>query len=705
MKISPKHPKVGKREPTMNSSNLVHPKPQKKSAIVLPETLVTIDSESTRDIDDAVSVEQLQDGQYRVVVCIADPTNLVLPGSTEDGIARLLGATVYARETAIKKMLPAFISENKGSLVAGQARKAFVFEILIDQGLAVVSFRAHRSPITVSHRLSYEDIPQILQDAEHPCFSVVSAASTLANGLLAKRRGRGAMALYDLQRLIYMNEEGRLLQLDRKDQIVGHIVVQELMILANTQLARYLVQHDVPALFRNHMVKSAVPPSAELATTMEIWVKSGTADIEQAQELFSVMLGKATYGATVRGHYALAEPCYAHGTSPLRRYADLVNLRQLKCHLKAQPYIYDRAALESLGDELTVKAADRKEERSEGFKRAVQASAARALETGAVQRLADHELVQAIKIGAKGDALPEVLSNELSRRLANSLVTDKVTDTLFVALPAGIWTAEMRTAFADWVTLAPTRAVHLLMHGEQTGYLKDVTISAAGEGTAFVGQVQVTFNGETKEFRESGARKREAEQAASARAIHWLIGVELDESASQAPIKNPKQTVTGNPKGALMEFCQKHTLLPPAFTSRGQGPSHAMVFSCEAIVEFIGVTFTGHAKSAGSKKEAESIASADLLAQLKDRAPVITAPAPAPAASAIGGNAIGALQEEAQKMKWAPPAYSFATLSEVPPLFRATVVVAGPRAGRFNGEASTKQEAKTKAARAALGAK
>lgn len=74
--------------------------------VSIPEVLVTIDSASTRDIDDAVSVETLPDGGSRVLVCIADPTKLVLPGSTEDENAKLLGATVYAGESAIRKMVP-----------------------------------------------------------------------------------------------------------------------------------------------------------------------------------------------------------------------------------------------------------------------------------------------------------------------------------------------------------------------------------------------------------------------------------------------------------------------------------------------------------------------------------------------------------------------------------------------------------------------
>lgn len=773
---------------------------QKVPKVSIPEVLVTIDSASTRDIDDAVSVETLPDGGSRVLVCIADPTKLVLPGSTEDENAKLLGATVYAGESAIRKMLPGLISEVKGSLVAGERRKAFVFEVMLDQRLDVVSFKIGRQEIEVSHRLNYEDVPAILEDQAHPCFKAITAASAVGHGLLAKRRGRGAMALYDLQRLIYMDEEGRLQQLARRDQVVGHIVVQELMILANTHLARYMVEHSIPGLFRNHVAKAAAPDSAELAATMETWLRSGTADVSKAREMFSVVLGRADYGATARGHYALAEACYAHGTSPLRRYADLVNLRQIKCHLKGIPYVYEQDEVQALGELLTVKAIERKEERSEGFKRVVQEHAARALERGTLEHLADHEMVAAIKIAAAGGVLPAELSSELCRRLANSSVTDKITDALLLTVPARQWSEELRSAFVDWVVLIPTRAVHLLMHGQQTGFLRDLHVTARGEGTAFEGEVRLSTGDGSAEFRAPGTRKRDAEQAACARAVLWLAGVDKEETLRIVTAGAAQPAVTGNPKGALLEWCQKRNISPPVFEGSAQGPSHAMVFACQASLVVSGARLVGAARGCSSKKDAEAAASADLLSQVRARQgaeqvantapaavtstvavqtaggnpkgallefcqkagiqpPVLATeasgpahamtftcaasmeasgqrfvatsrgakskkdaeaaacadllaqvrgsvdqPASQPPAAPGAGNPVGALQEMAQKRKWASPTYVFATLSEVPPKFRATVTVAGPRAGTYSGEATTKQEAKTRAARAALSA-
>lgn len=397
----------------------------KTSHIDPPAHLVTIDSESTRDIDDAIGVEQLESG-FRVVIAITDPTWLVKRGSTEDENARLLGATVYVRDAAIRKMLPSSISEYQGSLIEGSKRKVFAFEAVLDSELNVVSFRIARQLMTVTNRLSYDDIPKILQGEVTPLQDAIKAAASLGHQLLTKRRKSGALALYDLARMIYMDDEGRLIQLARKEEVIGNIIVQELMILGNSLVAGFMVKNDIPGIFRNHKAKSAAPPSDELYGTIQTWLDSGTMDASKIESTFSLLLGKASYGATVSGHYALALPFYTHLTSPLRRYADLVNLRQLRSHIKNIPYPYKQEELQELADFLNEKALERKEERSESFKKVVKAHASLALERGSVDRLADHEMVQAIKIGASTDGMPEILVNELVRRLIEHLLRTKL---------------------------------------------------------------------------------------------------------------------------------------------------------------------------------------------------------------------------------------------------------------------------------------
>jgi ribonuclease R len=673
--------------------------------IALPGDLVSIDSETTRDIDDALWIESSED-EHRIVVCITDVTKLVALGSTEDENAKLLGATVYVRDAAVRKMLPGHISEGRGSLIEGKPRACFVFEIVLDMDLELKRFLIERQVATVSKRLSYEDVPKILQDETHDLYGVISAAAALSHKLLAKRRKSGAMALYDLARLLYMDEDGRLLQLARRDLVVGNVIVQEMMILTNTLASGYMISHEIPGIFRNHAAKPAAPGSDQLATTIETWLRSGSMDVDEVQKTFAVLMGKAAYGASVTGHYALAQPFYGHSTSPLRRYADLANQFQLKAHLKKQDCPRSKEELEALAVHLNEKAEDRKEERSEGFKDAVKRHAAKAMGRGDLSTLADHEMVQAIKMAAAEGALPDVLVDELVDRFDRSIATDKVTDCLLVVVGVDLWAERLRESFRRWVRLIPTRAVHLLMHAEQTGFVRKAEIAAAGEGTDFEGRVTVTkADGEEASFSAKAPRKKDAEQLASTKAVLWLVGCDPLEEESVVCSAAPGKPA-GNPKGALLEMCAKKGWATPTFTSTGQGPSHAMVFSGTVEFEQGSVRHRMTATGAANKKDAEAMASAQLLEALKSQGrPEAKQAAQGESSSGATlqtGNAVGLLQEQAQKNKWQLPEYTFKTLSDVPPKFQATVVVYGAKPGRFQAEGTTKQEAKKKAAEAAV---
>ncbi|OLP04600.1 RNB domain-containing ribonuclease [Rhodoferax antarcticus] len=668
--------------------------------IAVPEHLVTIDSESTRDIDDAIGVEQLESG-FRVVIAITDPTWLVKIGSTEDENAKLLGETVYVRDKSVRKMLPAAISEFSGSLIEGAGRKVFVFEATLDAALEVQSFRVARQFMTVTNRLSYDDIPRILQGEPSSLQGALKAAASLGHQLLTKRRKRGALALYDLARLIYMDDEGRLIQLARQEEVIGNIIVQEMMILGNSLVAGFMVENEIPGIFRNHKAKPAAPPPDELFATITTWLDSGTMDAEKIESTFAVLLGKASYGATVTGHYALALPFYAHLTSPLRRYADMVNLRQLRAFLKKLPFPYGKDDLQVLADTLNEKAKDRKDKRTNGFKEVVKARAARALERGSLEQLADHEMVQAIKMGIASGSLPDVLVDELVRRFEQAIITDKIADCLLQEGGTN-WPDSLKVAFAAWVVETPTKAVNLLTHARQTNFLTDLVITAQGEGTAFDGSVTIERAGSVPvSFAGSANRKRDAEQSAAVKAVLSLIDAALPELIPTGQMVR----ASGNPKGALLELCQSKQWPMPGYESSGKGPSHAMVFQSKVSVVIDGVVHTETFSGAANKKDAEAQVSALLLAKLKPvQAKKQDAPVRAAVDQSIDANPIGTLQEMAQRMGIGSPGYSFEVLSEVPPKFRATVAVKVPVPGRYTGEATTKQEAKKNAAKKALSA-
>lgn len=660
---------------------------------------VTVDSASTRDIDDGMWMEK-QGDDLHIVIAIADPTRLVAMDSTEDACARLLGSTIYVRDQAVRKMLPPRISEDEGSLMAGRRRKALVMDIVLGQDFEVRAFELHRCMVEVAHRLSYEEIPGILQQQEHPLRPMVGLAAQVGRSLLQKRRHAGALALYDLTRLLLTDEDGRLVQLSRADEMVGHIIVQELMVLTNTLMAGYMLSHSIPGIFRNHEPSSAAPPADELARTIEAWMQSNALDAEKVHAQFAMVVGKAYYSAHVKGHFALAIGCYGHFTSPLRRYADLVNLRQVIAHLKGQPLPYDAEKLNFLALDLNDAMERRKLERTQGFKDVVAQTATRALQQNRLTHLADHELAKAAKLAHEAGGLPESLSAELVRRLDGAMATDKLTDTLVMEVPVFLWPDSLKTAFLNWMLLSPARSMHIVHHGAQTGVFKDMTISADGEGVAFTAQVRFqTADGHQVQVAGTGVRKKEAEQNAANRAVAHFLGLSLVDGLFSSGVHEAASPVLGNPKGALLELCQKRGWGMPTYEGSGKGPSHAMLFSAAVTLIVRGQVYSAASNGAGNKKEAEARASATLLQQLTDAG--LNAPeAPVSSTGFVGDsgqhpNPIGALQELAQKGKFAPPDYAITTLRADPPKFQsvATVTIHGQRR-TFTATSNTKQEAK-----------
>lgn len=663
---------------------------------------VTIDSENTRDIDDAFWVESQVDGGVKLHIAIANPTKLVKIGSSEDERARRLGATAYIRDQAVSKMLPGRISEDASSLTAGKFRDAFVFEIDMDQSLAVTRFLPTSCKIEVAHRLSYHQIPEIISDNKHPLQPMLNTATTLAKVLLQSRRQRGALALYDLTRFMLSDEEGNLRKYRDADEVIGNILIQEMMVLVNSLIARYMVEHDIPALFRNHQPKISAPTSNELAETIESWLTTGSADSTSVVAQFNAIAGKAKYGASATGHYGLSLPLYLHASSPLRRYADLINMRQLSAHLTQKTLPYKKVELEDIATHLNETLERRQAERKEGFKDVVARTASRAVSTGNLARLADHELSAAVKLSREAGYLPPALINELINRMENATLADSVADRLVFEVPRAAITSPLAIVLGRWLQANPARAMHLYMHGKQIGWFSSETLEVEHQVDFFYATItaSVTETGQTLKANGTGSKKRDAEQQAVIRLIAYAIDCPIEE----APIKNIQESefkknqpaVNGNPKGKLLEQCQQHGWKTPVFETGGSGPSHRMVFWAKVGLEVDGIQYTGQAQGKTSKKEAEAFASADMLSQLgtmvrlqKQRAPDEN----------LTGNPIGFLQERAQQRKCAMPDYAITQISMHPPEFQCILTTyCSGKVDTFTAVKSSKQEAKKAAA-------
>ncbi|KWT65077.1 MULTISPECIES: RNB domain-containing ribonuclease [unclassified Variovorax] len=704
--------------------------------------LFTIDAEHSRDLDDAIGIARNESG-WTVRVAIANPSAHVAIGSTEDLEARKQGATIYRARQATRPMLPRAISEDQATLTAGVPRSAVVIDLDLDQAGQLSDTRLSLGDITVAQRLSYQDVPAIAADQGHPLHQSMVDAIAIARGFLKQRRARGALAFLDQQQLLLTDEEGRV-QHFAAGEMVGHLLVQELMIAANSAVAEFAARSDVPFLYRCHEPRISAPRGLAAAESFEAWFAGGHASTAAAIERLNLITQKARYTSTLTGHYGLNVPAYAHITSPLRRYADLVDQRQLIALIQGAALPYSQDELTAIGNELFEVSEAITAEASDFYKAPVLAKAQAALEPHAqhaLRALADNEVGQAVKAGLAGTFAP-ALVDELLRRMAAGTLADKISVRFIegrAALPPVV--AE---GFISMIRAKPAAAVSFLHHARAINLVSDFEVqfeefpSPTGPSFKATSTMRDAERGLTYRAVATEGKKKAAEQAAALLALCDLMGVARpapscveDAAPSSPPPVAPTVTrapqpealqppQTANSKGALLEFCQKQKLGTPTFTSTGTGPSNAPAFACTAELTVGEETFCASSASTPAKRQAEALAAAALLEQLisrQARGGQVEAPARAPAAAEAGpntvtpaptavserGRSIQLLQEYAQKARLPHPVYEFVEISKTPSSFECLVrldLADGAFEARASG--SSKQASKGAAATRAL---
>ena len=316
---------------------------------------ITIDSEQTRDIDDAIWIEvHGSDGWWHILVSIADVSEDIRPGTKMDSRAREMVVTKYFR-SGNSPMLPRHFSEDQLSLWPGKPRKTVTVDIAVGPPprLEIQNVTIYPSTLTSLGRVTYDKIPGILERKEpSPEYDVISIGCKMALSLLDRRRKAGAMVLYDLNNGWVTTEEGFLKRIEKKEETIGYILIQEMMVLANAQVAEYAVKNDIPVLFRNHMAMSAAPDRSILLQQMQDAITTPMADLEVVRQRTHLLMGRANYGDSLLGHYGLNLPAYLHFTSPIRRYADLITHRQLRAHLEGKPLPYTKKDIAEVADHI-----------------------------------------------------------------------------------------------------------------------------------------------------------------------------------------------------------------------------------------------------------------------------------------------------------------------------------------------------------------
>lgn len=330
--------------------------------------IVAIDPADARDHDDAIWAEPDGEGGFRAVVAIADVSFYVRPGSALDREARNRGNSVYFPDRVVP-MLPEVLSADVCSLKEGEDRAAMACHLRIDAEGKVTKFRFTRALVRIAHNIAYEDAQAIVDgetrssraksrghdegvstalDTNGEVEKILTNLWDAWRALAAARAARDPLELELPERRVVLDEQGRIASIAVRERLDAHRVVEDFMIAANVAAAKALEAKTAPVVYRVHE-----PPQREKLIALRDYLatmgkklslgqvitpslfnrmlKDVTDEAEKAQVMEAVLRSQmqAYYGPSNAGHFGLALGSYAHFTSPIRRYADLLVHRAL----------------------------------------------------------------------------------------------------------------------------------------------------------------------------------------------------------------------------------------------------------------------------------------------------------------------------------------------------------------------------------------
>ena len=315
--------------------------------------IVAIDPADARDHDDAVWATPDDDpanvGGWKAIVGIADVSFYVRPGSSLDREARQRGNSVYFPDRVLP-MLPEVLSADVCSLKAGEDRAALACHLQVSASGALKGWRFSRALVRIVGNVAYEDAQGIADGAfADPDLGAVLRPLWGCWRALAKARdARGPLELDLPERRVVLDEKGHILSVAPRERLDAHRLIEDYMIAANVAAAKALEAKKAPVMYRDHE-----PPSREKLAALKDYLDSlgvpfalgqvirpatfnhlldRVGDVEFRPQVMEQVLRTQTqayYAPVNQGHFGLSLGSYAHFTSPIRRYADLVVHRAL----------------------------------------------------------------------------------------------------------------------------------------------------------------------------------------------------------------------------------------------------------------------------------------------------------------------------------------------------------------------------------------
>lgn len=346
-------------EQASNTPEEIKPSELENRRDLRDEQIVTIDGADAKDLDDAVSVKPLENGNYKLGVYIADVSYYVEENSPIDKEAFERATSVYLVDRVIP-MIPHRLSNGICSLNPQVDRLTLGCEMEINSKGEVVNHDIFQSVIKTNERMTYGDVNQILvekdetlRDRYKPLVPMFENMEKLAEILRAKRMGRGAIDFDFKEAEVLVDDTGKPEDVVLRERSVGERLIEEFMLAANETVAEHFHWMDVPFIHRIHQD----PDESKLQNFFEFiaglgYVVKGTANeihpsalqkvIEEVKgkpeelivsKLMLRSMQQAKYDPQSVGHFGLATDFYTHFTSPIRRYPDLTVHRLIRAYL------------------------------------------------------------------------------------------------------------------------------------------------------------------------------------------------------------------------------------------------------------------------------------------------------------------------------------------------------------------------------------
>ncbi|MBQ7797505.1 MAG: ribonuclease R [Clostridia bacterium] len=363
---------------------------------------ITIDGEDSRDFDDAISVERIEKGGYRLGVHIADVSHYVKEGSALDDEAFIRGTSVYFSDLVIP-MLPEQLSNGICSLREGVQRLTLSVIIDLDKDCNVLNSRISEGIIISKHRMTYTKVQKMIEgDIEiieqyKDIAEDINAYVDISHKLKQKRYERGEIRFDIPEPQIFENEDGSIAKIEKLPIDESHQLIESLMILCNEVVAKTFFSKKYPFVYRVHEKPEVerVETLIEMLKALHINTSINTKDIkpydfqkildgldddgrkDTINKIILRTMMKARYAPECLGHFGIASTFYCHFTSPIRRYPDLMIHRIIKASLRGQKAKESRIHFEDIvpkaceQSSLTEKRADEVEREVMDYKKAL----------------------------------------------------------------------------------------------------------------------------------------------------------------------------------------------------------------------------------------------------------------------------------------------------------------------------------------------